>query len=97
VTVSFSRRTLLHGINSLIRYNGGTRNLSYRLEFRGSIPGRGSAEISFLHDTASRPALGPIQPRIHWVPTALFQGVKRPGREADDSPPSSAEVKNIWI
>jgi hypothetical protein len=25
---------------------------------------------------------------------ALFPGVKRPGREADHSPPSSAEVKN---
>jgi hypothetical protein len=27
---------------------------------------------------------------------ALFLGVKRPGREADHSPPSSAEVKNGW-
>jgi hypothetical protein len=25
-----------------------------------------------------------------------FPGVKRPGREADHSPPSSAEVKNVW-
>jgi hypothetical protein len=39
--------------------------------------------------TACRPALGPTQPPIQWVP-----GVKRPGREADHSPPSSAEVKN---
>jgi hypothetical protein len=27
---------------------------------------------------------------------ALFLGVKRPGREADHSPPSSAEIKNTW-
>jgi len=27
---------------------------------------------------------------------ALKPGVKRPGREADHSPPSSAEVKNAW-
>jgi len=27
------------------------------------------------------------------VPGALFLGVKRPGHEADHSPPSSAEVK----
>jgi len=27
------------------------------------------------------------------VPGALYLGVKRPGREADHSPPSSAEVK----
>jgi hypothetical protein len=25
-----------------------------------------------------------------------FLGVKRPGRDADHSPPSSAEVKNAW-
>jgi hypothetical protein len=30
------------------------------------------------------------------VPGALSLGVKRPGREADHSPPSSAEVKNGW-
>jgi hypothetical protein len=26
----------------------------------------------------------------------LFPGLKRPGREADHSPPSSAEIKNAW-
>jgi len=25
-----------------------------------------------------------------------FPGVKRPGREADHSPPSSSKVKNAW-
>jgi hypothetical protein len=34
-----------------------------------------------------------IQPPIQWVPGALSLGVKLPGREADHSPPSSAEVK----
>jgi hypothetical protein len=38
-------------------------------------------------------ALGPTQPPIQWVPGALSLGVKRPGREAGHSPPSSAEVK----
>jgi hypothetical protein len=33
---------------------------------------------------------------IQWVPGTLSLGVKRPGREADQSPPSSAEVKNAW-
>jgi hypothetical protein len=50
----------------------------------------------FLFTTASRTALGPTQPPIEWVPGALSLGVKRPGREADHSPPSSAEVKNSW-
>jgi hypothetical protein len=45
----------------------------------------------FLFTTASRTALGPTQPP---VPAALFQGVKRPGREADHSPSFSAGVKN---
>jgi hypothetical protein len=49
-----------------------------------------------LFTTVSRTALGPTQPPIHWVPGALSLGVKRPGRDADHSPPSSAEVKNTW-
>jgi hypothetical protein len=40
----------------------------------------------------SRPALESIQPPIDWVPGSLF-----PGREADQSPPASAEVKKMWI
>jgi hypothetical protein len=50
----------------------------------------------FLFATASRPALGPIEPPIQWIPRVLSPGVKRPGREADHSPPSSAEVKKTW-
>jgi hypothetical protein len=48
----------------------------------------------FLFTTVSRMALGPTQPPVHWVPGALSLGVKRPGREADHSPPSIAEVKD---
>jgi hypothetical protein len=50
----------------------------------------------FLFTTASRTALGPTQPPIQRVPGALSLGVKRPGREADNSPPSSVEVKE-WV
>jgi hypothetical protein len=38
-------------------------------------------------------ALGPTQPPIQWVPGSPSLGVKRPGREADQSPPSSAEIR----
>jgi hypothetical protein len=42
-----------------------------------------------------RPALGPTQPPVQWVPGVLSSGGKaRPGRGADNSSPSSAEVKN---
>jgi hypothetical protein len=47
----------------------------------------------FLFSTASRTALGLTQSPIQRIPGALFLGVKRPGREADHSPPFSAEVK----
>jgi hypothetical protein len=46
----------------------------------------------FLFVTEST-VLGPTQPPIQWVPGALSLGVKRPGREANHSPPSDAEVK----
>jgi hypothetical protein len=41
-------------------------------------------------------ALESTQPPIQWVPGVLSLGLKRPGHEADHSPPSSAEVKNAW-
>jgi hypothetical protein len=47
----------------------------------------------FLFTTASRPALESTQPLIQWVAGVISLGVKRPWREADHSPPSSAEVK----
>jgi hypothetical protein len=47
----------------------------------------------FLFDTMSRPALELTQPPIQWVQRILSLGVKRPGSEADHSPPSSAEIK----
>jgi hypothetical protein len=49
-----------------------------------------------IFTTVSRTALGPTQPTTQWVPGAISLGVKRPGCEADHSPPSSAEVKNAW-
>jgi hypothetical protein len=56
----------------------------YGLDVQGSIPG-----------TASRPALGHIQPPIQWIPNAPFRGVKRMGGgETDHLLPSIAGVKN---
>jgi hypothetical protein len=50
--------------------------------------------LSALGHIQSRPALGPTQSAIQWVPEVLTPRVKLPGREADHSPQSSAEVKN---
>jgi hypothetical protein len=49
----------------------------------------------FLFAIASRPDLEPTQPSIRWGPGTLSPGVKQPGRKADTSPLSSAEVKNM--
>jgi hypothetical protein len=67
--------------------------MCYRLDGRSSIPVRGRR--FFTTPQLKDLALGPTQPRIHWVPRALSPVVKRPGREADHSVASSAEVKNI--
>jgi hypothetical protein len=60
---------------------------SYRLD-NGGVK-------NFLFSMSSRLALGSTQPPIQWVPGALSLGVKRPGCEADHSPPASAEVKKM--
>jgi hypothetical protein len=52
--------------------------------------------IYFLFASASRLALGSAPPRVQWIPGTPSPRVKRPGREADHSPPSDAEVKNTW-
>jgi hypothetical protein len=48
---------------------------------------------NFHFSMSSRPALGPTQPPIQWVPRVLSPGVKQLEREADHSPSTSAEVK----
>jgi hypothetical protein len=72
-----------------------TRNSSvgiatgYRLDGRGSIPGRGKGFFS----TPQRPD-GPTQSRKLWLLGDISPWVKRLGREADHTSPYSAEAKN---
>jgi hypothetical protein len=49
----------------------------------------------FLFFITPRQVLEPTQPPIQWMLGAASPGVERQGREADHSPPSSAEVKNV--
>jgi hypothetical protein len=51
-------------------------------------------DFGMFSPTASRPAKRPTQPLIRSVPVALSMVAKRPGREANSSPQSSAEVRN---
>jgi hypothetical protein len=54
---------------------------------------RAGQEI-FLYSTASRLALRHTQPPIQRAPVALSSEVKQPGRDADHSSSTTAEVKN---
>jgi hypothetical protein len=67
--------------------------LDYGLDDRGSrvrLPaGAGNFSLHYNVQNGS----GAHSVSIQWVPGSLSLGVKRPGREADHSPPSSAEVK----
>jgi hypothetical protein len=53
--------------------------LCYGLDGWGSIPGKGK---TFLFSTTSRPALGPSQSTVQWVPGALSLRVQRSESEA---------------
>jgi len=79
----------LYAVNSL---SIATRLRAGRLGFESQL-GLGM----FLFATSvSRPAPGPNQPPIPWVPGAPSLGVKRWRREANHSPPTGAEIKNAW-
>jgi hypothetical protein len=65
--------------------------LSYGLDDLGSIPG-GGWEF-FSSPPLPERLWGPLSLLSNGYQGSLSLGVKRPGREADHSPPSSAEVK----
>jgi hypothetical protein len=70
--------------------------LGYGLDDRGSrvrFPA-GAGNFSLHHRVQNGSGVHPAS--YPTVPGNLSLGVKRPGREADHSPPSSAEVKNAW-
>jgi hypothetical protein len=48
----------------------------------------------FSSPKACTPSPGPTKPSVEWVPGFICMEIKRPGREAGKSVPSSAELKN---
>jgi hypothetical protein len=70
----------------------------YGLDDQGGGGSSSPGRVKNVHfSISSSPALGSTQPPIKWVAGALPPGVKRQGREADHSPPTSAEIKKMWI
>jgi hypothetical protein len=69
-------RFLLPVCIGLLREPGSSVTIvsGYGLEDRGSIPGRG--EMIFPLASVSRPALGPIQLPVQWVPGVLSPSLK---------------------
>jgi hypothetical protein len=67
--------------------------------YENCVPGAGISKSLYRRVTSWTAGvrlpqrLRPTQPSIQRVPGSLSQGVKRPGREADHSPPSITEVK----
>jgi hypothetical protein len=57
---------------------------------RGKCRSQGRVKNSHF-SISSRPALGPTQP-----PWVTWAWVKKPGSEAEHSPPTNAEVKKMW-
>jgi hypothetical protein len=78
-------------------YSHHRQRIRYSDRLRAGRPkGRSSSHgrvKNFLFSSSSRPALGSTQPPIHWVSGLFPRGVKRSGRKADHSPPTSTEVK----
>jgi hypothetical protein len=60
------------------------------------FPGEAKQKRYFLFAIESRPALGPTQSPIQWVPGSLTPRAKQLRREAHHSLLSIAEVKNAW-
>jgi hypothetical protein len=81
------------GSRKIIRVSSVGIATDYALDDRGgrsSSPGRTRI---FLLSTSSRPLLEPTQLLFNGYLWALSPGLKQPGREADYTPPTSAEVK----
>jgi hypothetical protein len=78
-------------VYKIIQFDVLTYLPDYRLEGPGLIPG--SARFFFSLQRPDR-LWGPPSLLSNGYQGLLLRGAKRQGREADHSPPSSAEVKN---
>jgi hypothetical protein len=84
-------RYLYHNRSVVFSYSvGSTRSLTSHSCLSDEIDGNFFLHHRVQHGSGAHPASYPMGTR------GSFPGVKRQGREADHSPPSSAEVKE-WV
>jgi hypothetical protein len=69
----------------------------YGLDARGVGVRVSGGEIVFPLSHVVQTCSEAHRPPIQWLPGALSSGVERPGREADNSPATSAEFQKMWI
>jgi hypothetical protein len=67
-------------------------NMSFTIIFLRRTQGQ---KFSLLHIVQTGSGVHPTSYKMGTG--GSFPGVKRPGREADHSPPTSAEVNKMWI
>jgi hypothetical protein len=84
-------------IQPYIRDSAVSITTGYGLDDQGVGSSSPAGGKNFHFSMSTRPALG-VHPASYPIGTGgSFPGVKRPGPEADKSPPTSTEIKKIWI
>jgi hypothetical protein len=103
-TNSFKKRKFIPMLNSKSNnnnvWNTGSRDSSVGIAIGYGLDDRGvGIEVTVGSRTFSCPRCPnrPTQPPIQWIPGAISLGIMRPEREAEHSPPTSAEVKKMWL
>jgi hypothetical protein len=71
------------------------QKLGYGMDNRGSVPARGN-DGSFSLQHCVQTGSGAHPSSYPMGTGSSFPGIRRPGRKADHSPPSSAKIKNAW-
>jgi hypothetical protein len=91
LTISFSRRTPLRGVNVNLKFPKPVDSWYPQLDQRKQATRKRSDVLAKFWSENLKG-----RDHVHPASYPMRTEAKRPGREADHSPPSNAEVKNPW-